>query len=208
MSFRITVPSLWPPGIKTHFELKKGKNHLNIYPKLTLFGGHDIRMTKTKLSGEFISSFTNFPNLLKGTLSLEANAKVEGQKVTDGQFKIDSSDLKIPAQSLMGFNLITINLQKLQLAGDIKGNKVNIKALKIGNAKAPIEAQYKGKITLNPKNVRRSKLALTGKVRFSPEFLTNISILNFFLSGKKKEGEFYPMSLGGTLSLPKPKFLK
>lgn len=207
MTVKITIPSFWPPGIKAHVLIKEKTSTVNIYPKLTLLG-HDIRLTKTKLSGEFISSFTKFPNLLTGQLNVDAHFKIEGTKVVDGQFKATSKNLRIPAQTLMGFNLIDLYLKRLQLAGTMKGNTVNLQALKIGQSDSPLQSEFKGKINLVTKNMNFSKLDLDGKVRLGDDLLENLSLLKILLQGKKKVKGFYPLKVTGTFASPKPVFLK
>jgi type II secretion system protein N len=203
---KVLMPSLWPPGIKTHIQLKKGKSTINIYPKLSPFG-HDVRITKTKIDGAFLSSMSAYPNLLTGQITLEANVKIEKNTIVKGDIKAESNNLNIPSQTIAGFNLMNLNLNTLQMAGSITRNKFKLKALKVGSSSAPIEAQFLGSIDLAKSNIRYSKLALNGKVRFSDEFLENVSILSLFISGKKREGNFYPISIGGTLAVPKPQFL-
>lgn len=203
----LTVPTLFPPGIKSSVQVKKGRSVINAYPRISV-NEQVIRVTRSSLTGEFISSFTNFPKLLKGTIQMEGLFNIAKNKLQSGDFKIDSNNLKIPAQNLSGFDIMTLDLKKLALAGNIKKNDLNLKALKIGSKSSPLQAEFKGKIDLVPTNINFSKMALNGKVKFSSDLKKSLPILDLFLGGKKKVKGFYPMSLGGTFAAPKPNFLK
>lgn len=207
ISINVTVPSFWPPGVKAHVQVKQQKSVVNIYPKFT-FLGHDIRVANTKLTGAFISSFTKFPELISGLIDIDAHFKIEGNKIKSGQFKANSKNLRVPAQNLMGFNLIDLNLKRLQIAGTMKANKINLQAIKIGRENSPLQAEFKGFIGPLKSNINFSKLDLDGKVRLGDDLLDNLSLLKILLQGKKKVGEFYPLKLMGTLAAPKPVFLK
>lgn len=208
VSFKVTMPTLWPPGIKSHLLIKKGKSVINLYPKFTILD-HEIRVTKTNVQGQLISELIGQKSLLTGDLKTEGHFVItKKQKLKSGEFKIESSNMDIPAQTISGFNIISLNIRKMLLAGSINAGKLDIQALKLGTKSSQLQAQFKGKIGLMQNNMRFSKLNLNGKVRLGAKLRESVAILNILLDGKKQVDGFYPMSLGGTLAKPLPQLLK
>lgn len=208
VSFKVTVPTLWPPGIKGHLIIKKGKSLINLYPKFTILD-QEVRVTKTNIKGQLISELIGQRGLLTGDLKTEGHFVITKKStLKSGEFKIESNNINIPAQTISGFNIISLNLQKMLLAGSIEPGKLDIKALKLGTKSSELQAQFKGDIGIMQNNIRFSKLNLNGKVRLGEKLRESVAILSILLDGKKQVDGFYPMSLGGTIAAPSPQFLK
>jgi type II secretion system protein N len=206
--FKVTMPTLWPPGIKGHLVLKKDNTTINLYPKFTVLD-HEVRVTKTTINGSLISDLIGQSGLLTGDLKMEGHFVIsKKQQLKSGEFKVDSTNVDIPAQTVSGFNIISLNLRKMQLAGSIEKGKLDIKAFKLGTKTSQLQAQFKGHIGLMQNNIRFSKLNLNGKVRLGEKLRESVLIIGMYLKGKKQVDGFYPMSLGGTLAAPSPQFLK
>jgi len=203
----LSLPTLFPPGLKTSVQVKKGRSIINAYPRLS-FGETVVRLTKSSITGDLLSTLIGLPNLLKGSVETEGLFTIRDNSVEKGDFKITSNDLMVPAQNISGFDLIAMDMKKLLIAGSLVKNKLNLKALKIGVYNSPLEAEFKGKIGLVPGLMNRSSLDLKGKVRFDITLKQSLPILDLFLTGKKQVKSFYPMSLSGTFAAPKPNFLK
>lgn len=203
---RVSMPSFWPIGIKTKMEAYQEGAHINVFPRLA-FGGNAIQIEDTVIQGPFLSSFTPFPNLLKGNIAIQGNFEMKGQTLTSGHIKIDSNDLFIPPQNLMGMSLSSLPLKKLELAGTYTKKTFHLKAFRIGDSNSPISAEFTGKIMPSLQNFNFSRLDLEGRVRFSDAFLNQVGLLRIMLNGKKQKEGFYYMRLQGTLSMPKPTFI-
>lgn len=204
--FRISMPSFWPIGIKTKLEAHQDGARINIFPRLAI-GGNAIQIEDTVLEGPFLSSFTSFPNLLKGHIAVQGNFELKGQTVSSGHLKIDSKDLVIPPQTLMGINLSSLPFKKLEVAGTYTKKSFHLKAFRIGDNNSPIAAEFTGKITPSPHNFNFSRLDLEGRVRFSDAFLNEVGLLRIMLNGKKQKEGYYYIRLQGTLGVPKPTFI-
>ena len=205
-SVAFTFPSIWPLGGKFHAHLKNKDSNINLYPRVGL-GGTDIRITKTKISGNLIGSLNNFVKVIKGHLNIEAFFSLDGNVVTKGDLKATSKNLLIPSQNIQGFTLPTLNIGILRIVFSQTKKVISIKEITIGHNESPIFAQGKGSIALNAQNSSFSKLDITAKVKLSDEFKKALPILNLLLGGKKQTDGFYNLKLGGTLARPSPTFL-
>ncbi len=203
---RLSMPSFWPIGVKTKIEAYNDGAKINIFPRLAL-GGHAIQIEDTHLEGSFLSSFTPFPNLFRGRVSIQGNFDLKGQKLDTGNLLITSDNFIIPAQMIMGINLSQIAFKKLEFAGTYTKKAFHLKAVRLGDASSPIQGEFTGKIHPSMQNFNFSRLDLEGRVKFSSAFLNEVGLLRIMLNGKKKKDGYYYIKLGGTLAVPKPTFI-
>ncbi len=201
---RISMPSIWPLGIKLKIEARGDGLRINAFPRLSVTGT-DIQIEDSYIQGRFLRSF--LPVNLQGDIKIQGNGKLEGKKITQGSLKIESENLYVPAQSIMGFNLIPLPLKAFQLAGTYINKTFNIKALRIGEQMAPLHAEFRGTMKPNNSNLNLSPLSLDGRVKFTDQFLNEISLLRILLNGKPNRESYYYLRLDGTLGAAKPTFV-
>lgn len=203
---RVSVPSFWPIGVKAKVTAIGDDIRLNIFPRLAI-GGNAVQVEDTRIQGNFISHFLPIPLNINGNIDIQGNFEFKGQNIDTANFLLKSSDLSLPAQTVSSFPLPTLNFRKLEIAGTQTKKKVHLKALRLGDANAPITAEFRGDISLNPANMSFSQLNLQGKVKFSPEFLDSLSLLKLLLNGKKEKDGYYFLQLSGTLARPAHRFV-
>jgi type II secretion system protein N len=200
---RLSMPTLWPLGVKLKVEgVGKGVK-LNIFPRVA-FGGTTVQIEDTQITGELLSQIYPGTNFLQGSIDIQGHGEIENQKIVKGSIKASSKNLFIPAQTIMAFNLIAMPLNKFELAGSYVNKSFNIKALRLGEALAPLHAEFRGTIKPNQRNMRLSTLGLDGRIKFSEKLLQEVGLIRLFLNGKPKKENYYYMKLDGTLALPKP----
>lgn len=203
---KVSFPSFWPLGIKTKIEAQTQGARINIFPRLA-FGGNAVQIEDTVLEGPFLSQFTPYPNFFRGKVKVQGNFEFKGKAISDGHLRLDSNDFIIPAQMIAGINLSSIPLKKLEFAGTYTKKSFHIKAMRLGNNDAPIQAEFSGKITPNARNFNFSRLDLEGRVRLSSAFLNEVGLLRLMLNGKKTKDGFYYLRLKGTMAAPQPTFI-
>ena len=204
--FQITMPSFWPIGLKTKFHASSDDATLNIFPRIA-FGGHAIQIEDTTIKGSFLNQFSPLPNLLKGDIKVQANLDIKREQIETGNIILKSKNLHIHTQNISGFNLPTIALRNLDVAGTITKKKVHLKAIRLGDKDSPLQAEFKGSIVLSSQNISFSSLNLQGKFRIDDSILNTIGLLRIMLNGKKKKDNFYFLQLKGTLARPQPVFI-
>lgn len=203
---RVSMPSFWPVGIKTKLEAKTNGAAINIFPRLAL-GGHAIQIEDTELEGPFLSQFTPYPNLFRGSVKVQGHFELAGQNLDSGNLRLISNDFIIPAQMIMGINLSRLAFKELEFAGTYTKKAFHLKAFRLGDDNSPIKGEFTGKIYPSMQNINFSRLALQGRVKFSDAFLNEVGLLRIMLNGKKQKEGYYYLKIDGTLALPKPTFI-
>ncbi len=209
---KITMPSFWPIGIKTKFHAKSKDALVNIFPRIAI-GGHSVQVENTSIKGSFLNQFLPFSNLLKGDIKVQGNfdfndiQSIQRKQVERGNFRLSSKNLLIPSQDISGFSIPMMALRTLDFAGTITKKKVHIKALRLGDSKSKIQAEFKGSIILSLRNINSSTLNLEGKLRIDDSILNSIGLLRIMLNGKKKKDGFYFLQLKGSFAAPQPIFV-
>lgn len=203
---RISMPSFWPVGIKAKVTAMSDDLQLNIFPRLAI-GGHAVQVEDTRIKGNFISKLLPMKVNINGNMDIQGHFEFKGQNIESGNFLLKSEDFSLPAQSIGGIPLPTLNFRKLELAGTQTKKKIHFKAIRLGSRNSPLIAEFKGSITLNAGNINYSTLDLEGKVKFSDELLNEISLIRLLLNGKKQKDGFYFLQLTGSLMRPIHRFV-
>lgn len=193
-------PSLFPPGPRFKIDLSQGKTHLYFYPSLS------FRSAAVKIEGQKIQSDL-INQLFNGTFSISGDFDIEGHFTTDYNFvgpsnlAIISKNLALPSQNIAGLNINLLNLKNLSLKATINDSAtLTIQEAILGSPHADIFASFTGEIALNKKYIDRSKVALEGKIKFSPKFLKDFAIISLFLgSAKMDKNGLYSLRLKGNL---------
>lgn len=200
----LSMPSLWPLGIKLKLEAKGDGLQIKAFPRVSVTGT-DVQIEDTFIEGKFLSKF--LPLNVKGKITIQGNGQLQGSQITKGSLKAESKDVFIPAQSIMGFNLISLPLKTFQLAGTYINKTFNIKALRLGESSAPLHAEFRGTVKPNNANMMLSPLSLDGRVKFSDDFINELSLLRILLNGKPNRESYYYLRLDGTMGAAKPTFV-
>lgn len=205
LDVKATIPVLFPPGMKFHAHIKKGKTDVNLYPRVS-FGRTDLNISSTNITGDFISQIIGRPNLLGGDLSVKGVINLENHQLSKGALRIRSKNFAVNSVNVNNFQLPALNLATLDFSGDLNKKKLDIK-LRAGNESTPIFAELKGPIMLNMRAPARSGLNLTGEFSISDQFMKDFSILSLVLGSKKKVNGKYILKVTGTLQRPMPNVL-
>ncbi len=205
-NLRMTFPSFWPIGIKTKLDAHYEDTHINIFPRLSI-SGHSIQISNTTLTTRFINQLTPQPNMVNGDFAVKGNIELKSNQIDSAHLLIDSKNLFIPTQSISGIMIPALPLKKFELAANIVKDKVQVKALRIGNSTADLQGEFKGTVALSKANIAFSKLNLQGKFKISKTIQEALPLIRLLLNGKKQKDGFYFISLGGTLAAPQPKIV-
>ena len=200
-------PSFIPFGIRIKTTIHNKKNHLPIYLSQGL-SSTAIKIPETKIKSSFVSDLLNEKVYFKGDLLLETIINIEDKKAVDSAIKLKSENLSIPSMTIANFNLpfLKIGNLMLELILDDK-NKLKIKTFVIGANFSPIMARATGYLTLNQNKILKSKLNISGSIKFSEEFIEQFSIISMLLASKKQDEGNYQFSLKGIIQSPKFDFL-
>ena len=68
-------------------------------------------------------------------------------------------------------------------------------------------ARATGYLTLNQNKILKSKLNISGSIKFSEEFIEQFSIISMLFASKKQDEGNYQFSLKGIIQSPKFDFL-
>ncbi len=204
--FGVTFPSFWPIGIKTKFNASFEDSQINVFPRLTI-AGHSIQIANSKLTTKFINQLTPQPNMINGDFDLKGNIEIKGNDIDTAHLLIDSNNLFIPTQNVSGIQIPALPLKKFELAANIVGKQMQIKALRIGSPDSTLQGEFKGTISLSKANIAYSKIDLQGKIKISKEIQEALPLIRLLLNGKNKKDGFYFITLGGTLGAPQPKIV-
>ncbi len=161
------------------------KDQALVLPKLQpLFGGN------FKLSGNLVID-----------LSALIGAKNELQEFS---LRARSRDFQIPPQNLQGFTFPSMKVNDLYVEAASSGpRRIVVEKMILGDTKAPMRANFKGRIDVQPGNFAFSPLDLTGEVAFSEKFKQTVPVDMIFGAYTQKDG-FYQIRLGGTVGQPMP----
>ncbi|MCK5884132.1 MAG: hypothetical protein KAG61_10600 [Bacteriovoracaceae bacterium] len=203
----LSFPSVYPPGIKLHTQLwkKKSNTKINIYPTFA-FGKTLLKITDTVVGHDLLTDIIG-SEIIKGSLDIESIIEIVNGSPTAGDILIKSKNLNIPKQTISGLTIPELKINNLQLKGSLLKSKIKVISFLIGDETSPIVANFKGTIRLNKYNIKKSKLNLTGDIKFSQELLAAFPIINMLVIGKENQGGFYRVKLTGPLSSPKPQIL-
>jgi type II secretion system protein N len=200
------IPGFLPPGIRFNIPIIKDKTKIDAYITLGL-GKFHINIKNSVINGKFLSKFSSFVKNINGDVNVNILTTIEGKKPQDGNFLIDSKNLTIGAQNIMGIQLPSLNIGDLQLKAQFNKPDFKIINLLIGNKNSPIKAKLTGSINYNTKYPKKSILDLKGSIFFSQKFISDFPILNLLLAGKKANSEGgYNIELKGTLTQPLHQF--
>ena len=198
-------PSLSPLGIRLYAEINQGKTKIKAYPVVS-FNKVAVKIEETDIDGESLGRIN--PNLktIAGLFNIEALLKSEGKFLNSAIILLKSTTFRVLGQKIMNFDIPSMTIGKLFFKANLsKKTNLQIQSLEIGGDAAPLSAKFKGKIKLNQVTPARSKVDLTGEVKFSDEFMEKFPILNIFFGGKKKDEQgYYQMQLSGTLGQMNP----
>jgi hypothetical protein len=192
-----------PLGLHFKADTKIKNNPLSAYIT-TGFSEIAVRITDNTIK---VQNFKEFIPLVKlrGDIKLDALINLKNLKLTGLMLNARSNNFKIPSQSIMGLSIKQLNLDNLKVILDSTGqkSKIKVKELVIGKSGAPIEANFKGLINLNNRNIQASKLDLAGEVKISDEMAKNFALIKMYLDSFDKKDDYYQIQIAGPLSRPK-----
>ncbi len=207
LNLALNGPSFIPFGVRLKATIYNKNNSLPIYLSQG-FSSTTVKIPETKIKSTFISSILNEKEYFKGDLFLETVINVQDQQAINSAIKLKSENLSIPSMIIANFNLpfLKIGNLLLELALDNK-NKLKIKTFVLGANYSPIMARITGYLNLNQNKILKSKLNISGSIKFSDEFLEQFSIISMLLASKKQDDGNYQFSLKGIIQSPKFDFL-
>lgn len=206
-SLALNGPSFIPFGVRLKTTIYNKKNLLPIYLSQG-FSSTTIKVPETKIKSSFISGLLNEKEYFKGDLLLETVINIKNKKAFDSAIKIKSENLSIPSMTIANFNLPYLKIGNLLLELILNDkNKLKIKTFVLGANYSPIMARATGYLTINQNKILKSKLNISGSIKFSDEFMEQFSIISMLLASKKQNEGSYEYSLKGIIQSPKFDFL-
>ena len=201
----LSWPKLFPPGLQMNIKLTDDKSTINLnpvisYPKIL------VSINQTTLQGAFLEKLIGGNIKLLGKFNINSLMEMESGDLLEGDLTIVSNNFMIPRQTISGFNTPLLLLRNFGIKGNItEKNIIDFSSIIIGDKESMIFTQMNGKLRLNKAQFGESVMELSGKIRFSKNFITNFPILNLLLSGKTPGPDgLYNIKLQGPLSSLKP----
>ena len=168
------------------------------------FGKQMIRLKDQKLSmtklQPLLGSFK-----LGGNITVDLSMLMENKGISDLSFKAASENLEIPTQSIQGFTIQSLKLNKFFAEANTEVSpRLKVNKLIIGDPDSPIRANFSGKIDLQNGAAMMSPMDLAGEVAFSETFKQTLPLIDMMFQSFTQKDGFYQIRLGGTLGAPKP----
>ncbi len=205
ISGNLSLPTISPPGIKMHLEIKDEKSTINLFPVIS-YPTYSVEIMDTIIQGPLLEKLIGGSFQVKGDFNIDSNIKMESGDLLEGDLKIISSNFIIPRQTITGFNIPALLLRNFGIKGNIsQKNIMDFSSIILGDKDSMVFANLSGKLMVNKDYFQQSKLDLAGKIRFSKEFIVSFPILNLLLSGKNPGPDgLYNIKLEGPISSIKP----
>ncbi len=208
VSSSLGFPSISPIGPSLNTTIIDDHSKLEL-KSVHSFAEHAFKLSSTKLDMKSIEPL--IPNVdLQGVFTVDTNILTSTKRIKTMQLRIKSTNFRVPSQNIQGFELPNLDIKNISIKATMNNHRtVNIEEVILGDDKAPIKANISGKIDLDSRSPRSSKLDLLAEVKFSKEFIESFSILNLFLDPKKQDDKgYYKLQITGPLSSPgTPKLL-
>jgi type II secretion system protein N len=195
--------SPFAPSLQIIPELPGNKIDVWVAPSVSTSA---INLKENSIKLDTLKNYFQLPVKLRGTALIDGQINTKGQFLDKIQLRISSRNFEFPSQMLMNLlqiQTLSINKVDIKLAMD-DGRNLKIQKLVLGDNNSPIRAEFKGKITLDGRNIMASKLDIGGEVAFSNEFLEQNPLIKIGLAQFDKKDNFYQIKLRGTLFQPKP----
>ena len=149
----------------------------------------------------------SFAGGLKGTGLISGSTHVEGS-LSDlptliGLIQLKLKKLRIDEQTLLGFQLPTLNVAEGNIEMSIEHGKLLMKNVHIGKASDDVQIVVTGEITLN-RNVNASQMNLRAVLGFSEKVKATITLLDSIMAPARQLDGTYAYKLTGALSSPMP----
>lgn len=159
-----------------------------------------IKIDNNNVDLKELVSYLNEPYLVSGNINLNARLILKNNTLNQGEIRVQSQDLLIPAQSIKGgFELPVMDLQVLDLIAEIPegGSQYNISTLNIGAPESAI--RLKGTGTILPQT---NGIKLELELAPSQDFLNEFLILETLLQSYNKKDGFYRIKVEGNMNAP------
>ena len=199
----IKGPSFSPLGLSTkvvtQYEGQDLVVHAAVAPKK-----QKVKIPSTTIDAGMLNALFQNKFNLAGSLTTEVLAELQRGKLLEGNLLLTSKNLIIPSQNIQGFQLETMKLNTLLAKASVgKNGQLKVHELKVGDKKAPIILDLKGRINLILSAPAFSQVSLDGTLKVSKAFIDKMPLINAVLGGLKKEGDAYLVKISGTLAKPK-----
>lgn len=200
LGFRLI--SFSPFGIPFKLETQYNRQPIELYYVLGL-GAQTIRMKDQRLVLSRLESLMgNFK--LGGSVTVDLLMSMDmKQNLTALDIKAQSTDFKIPAQTVMqNFNLPALSVRKFYLETSSENfPKLRVEKFILGDPDSPVRMDLKGTVTM-AKPPEFSQLKLDGELAFSEQFKQNFPVTFIVNDTYTVKDGFYQVTLGGTLGAP------
>lgn len=196
-----------PIGLSSSTTLKINQSKINIQ-HATSISRQNLIIENSNLDLTTLLPMLTNKIILNGNANISGSININDQIIDEAFLNIESSDIKIPPQSIMIFNIpakLAIGALKLKASLNPK-NQLKIEHLILGDERSPLRASFSGTIYLLPKNIANSTIDLKGEFNLSEKLLNmpGFSLISTLLSGFDKKDGFYQIKIRGTLGNPTP----
>ncbi|MAW06820.1 MAG: hypothetical protein CME61_00910 [Halobacteriovoraceae bacterium] len=198
--------SFSPFGLKFKVSLQTKKNKTIDLFLAVGFGGFKIVMDNTLLPNEIFSSFAGNILELEGDLNLNLISRIDKKGIKELSFKVKGVNISLPGQSISGFSIPTIDLDPIELKGNIdKRKNLKLESISVGSENNNLKLRGKGNIS-NIQNFKKSTISFLGSLQIFGELKTQFGFLNLVF-GEESENGGFEFELTGPIQAPRIKSL-
>lgn len=205
LTINYTIINFAPFGLPFRIETSFGGQPIQLYFVQGFFGTQMVRMKDQTLDLQKLQPLMGEKFKISGRMTVDFNASMSKNLLSNLNVKAQSKDLQIPPQSIQGFTTPPLKLNEFYLEANSEAPpRIQVEKLIIGDTDAPMRANFKGKIDLQEGNANMSPLDLAGEIAFSEAFRKALPLIDMMFQSFDQKDGFYLIRLGGTLGSPKP----
>ena len=186
-----------------HFKLETEVlgNPLDAYLTFGIFS-HAINIKENKIDLSKLSPL--FPQVkVKGEIELNALVSFSAKNIGEMKIAATSKNLTVPGQKIFGFTMPLLSIGDFLLKGTMNTkNILKVEDFILGDTESPIRSNFKGKATVNTRNIKSTRLDLKGEVSFSDKLLQDIPLIEMAMQQFDKKDKFYQIGITGQLAHP------
>lgn len=194
-----------PLGLPFKLETEMNSQPISLY-FVQGIGERMLRLKDQSLVLSRLSPLFGGKFKLAGNMTVDLNVLLTNSNgIKNLSFKAQSKDLNIPSQNLEGFTTPNLKLNDMYIEANSDGPpRIQVDKFILGDPDAPMRANFKGRIDLQPEAIPFSPVNLTGEVAFSENLKQSLPLIDMMFQSFTQKDGFYQIRLGGTLGSLKP----
>ncbi len=151
-----------------------------------------------------LKKLADFDLSLEGMAKVNLDAQIKKNKLKAFNLDIESKNFLLPQQSIMGFAIPDMDLQRLKVKAQGKDSKILVEELNLGDDdSSPLYLMAKGEILANYSSFSNSNMDLELDLFIGEEVKDEFAMADMLLGQFKNSKGEYKLKLDGRLSSPK-----